>query len=696
MTKRLIAATDPVQRTTTFGYDGDSRKLTTVNAANETNSQTWDARGGLIAMIDGAGHTSLRAYDGAGNQITLTNRNGQKWQFQFDGANRLTNTISPLGRSTSVAFNHQGLISSLKDPKSQTTTYGYDGKGRLASRVDNVGTTAYAYDGNDNRTNVMETGDSTNAWTYDAFNRVSSYRDAFGNLIQYRYDGSGNLTNLIYPGNRNVYYAYDSGNHLTNVTDWANRQTTLTYDLAGRLTGITRPNVTLRQINYDAAGEVTNIVEKTAGNQPIAMLVHDWNAAAEMQWEFAGPLPHAVTVPTRNMTYDADNELATVDGNNVTVDLDGNLTSGPLTNDTFAAYTYDARNRLTIVGGTSSTSPTTNSYDAMNNRIGQTFGTNVTTFVVNPNARLPQVLMRIKNGVTNYYVYGPRLLYQVTETATATNTLTYHYDYRGSTIALTADNGFVTDRMEYSLYATTTYRSGTNDTPFLFNGRYGVMTDPNGLLYMRARYYNPYVCRFLNPDPTGFSGGLNFFAYANGNPVNLVDPLGLDWQFSFGMGGSAGAGADFGFGIAGSSSIGFTSSGQLFMQFQGAGMSVNGAYAGVGLQGGVSYSATPTPSGVSTTWAFHGEGDAGDALSLGLSTDINNDSISGGFPIPGTARFGVGEGAMAGVGASTTTTIATPPIAIPVPGVDRDAETPPVININAPSQLQIKHPPKIQ
>ena len=71
-------------------------------------------------------------------------------------------------------------------------------------------------------------------------------------------------------------------------------------------------------------------------------------------------------------------------------------------------------------------------------------------YVINPNASLPQVLMRIKNGVTNYYVYGAGLLYQVTETATATNTLTYHFDYRGSTVALTTDNGLVTDRIEYS------------------------------------------------------------------------------------------------------------------------------------------------------------------------------------------------------------------------------------------------------
>jgi RHS repeat-associated protein len=520
VTGRLISKTDPAQRTTTFSYDADGRKLTSVNAAGETNSQTWDVRGGMLKLTDGAGHFSTRAYDAAGNQIILTNRNGKKWQFQFDGANRLTNTITPLGHSTSRAFNHQGLVASLKDPAGQTTSLGYDAKGRLTNRTDNIATTLLSYDANDNRTSVIESS-KTNAWTYDAYNRISTYRDTSGNLIQYRYDANGNVTNLIYPGNRTVTYFYDSVNRLTNVMDWSGRKTSFAYDLNNRVTSIIRPNGTFRTINYDAAGQTTNVLEQTAIGFPIALFRLNWNTAAEAQWEFAAPLPHTNAPPTRTMTYNDDNQLATFNGSPVTSDFDGNLTSAPLTNSTFVTYTYDIRNRLSDAGGV------TNSYDAMNSRIGQTYGTNAATFVINPNTRLPQVLMRIKNGVTNYYIYGLGLLYQITETTTTTNTLTYHYDYRGSTIALSADNGLVTDRIEYSLYGSTTYRAGTNDTPFLFNGRYGVQTDPNGLLYMRARYYNPYLCRFLNPDPTGFSGGMNFYTYANGNPVNLIDPFGL-------------------------------------------------------------------------------------------------------------------------------------------------------------------------
>ena len=517
----LISQSDPLQRTTSFGFDADGRKIAITNASQEVTSQSWNAKGEQIQLTDGANHTSLRAYDGAGNQITLTNRNGNVWRFQFDGANRLTNTITPLNRTMSQTWNHQGLLSTVADPMHQTTYLYYDGKNRLTNRTDNTGTTLYTFDGNDNRTSARENG-LTNSWTFDAYNRVSTYKDAYGNLIQYKYDSAGNLTNLVYPGGKNVYYTFDNDNHLIQVKDWAGRITSFQYDLTGRLTKITRPNGTFRTLSYDSAGELTNIWEQMANGLPIAWLRHNWNPNSTMNWEFAAPLPHTNSLPTRNMTYNDDNELSTVDGSPVTEDNDGNLTYGPLTNDNnFVSFAFDARNRLLNAGGV------TNIYDAMNNRIGQTYGTNSVAYMVNPNATLPQVLMSIKNGVTNYYVYGAGLLYQVTETPSGEKTLTYHYDYRGSTIALTDDSGVVVDRFEYSLYATLTYRAGTDDTPFLFNGRYGVMSDPNGLLYMNARYYSPYICRFLSPDPTGFSGGLNFYAYADLNPASYLDPFGV-------------------------------------------------------------------------------------------------------------------------------------------------------------------------
>lgn len=66
---------------------------------------------------------------------------------------------------------------------------------------------------------------------------------------------------------------------------------------------------------------------------------------------------------------------------------------------------------------------------------------------------------------------------------------------------------------------------------FLYNGELGIVTDANGLYYMRARYYNPEIKSFINQDVlTGTitdSPSLNRYAYVNGNPISLNDPFGL-------------------------------------------------------------------------------------------------------------------------------------------------------------------------
>ena len=174
------------------------------------------------------------------------------------------------------------------------------------------------------------------------------------------------------------------------------------------------------------------------------------------------------------MAYQAANRLAIVDEKVVQFDADGNMIQGPLAGE-LTDFGFDSRNRLVQAGDT------VYHYDAENQRIG----VNQTQYVVNSQPALSQVLVKEDNGQKTFYVYGLGLIGQESNG----EYLSYHFDFRGSTVALTSDTAQVIERFQYSPYGL--LLSGDSSiTPFLFNGMYGVMSDGNGLYYMRARFYS--------------------------------------------------------------------------------------------------------------------------------------------------------------------------------------------------------------
>jgi RHS repeat-associated protein len=219
-------------------------------------------------------------------------------------------------------------------------------------------------------------------------------------------------------------------------------------------------------------------------------------------------------MPESTMTYDADNRIAGWNGNTVDHDTNGNMTFGPLPDGNMSIYTYDAYDRLASAGGVQS----------RYNPEGLRVEADGATYVVNPNSGLSQVMVREKGATTTRYVWGLGLIYE----DEGGEIKTYHSDQLGSTIAMADGTGAVTDRWEYTSYGTVSYQ-GTADTPFLFHGGLGCMTDSNGLVYMRARFYNPRIMRFLNADPIRFDGGMNWYAFVGNNPLLRIDPEGLNY-----------------------------------------------------------------------------------------------------------------------------------------------------------------------
>jgi len=186
--------------------------------------------------------------------------------------------------------------------------------------------------------------------------------------------------------------------------------------------------------------------------------------------------------------------------------------------------------------------------------------------------------------------------------------------------------------------------------------------EESGLRYNYFRYYDPETGRYLRSDPIGLLGGLNTYAYVGNNPLIYIDPYGLDTQFSVGISGTAFAGGRVSGGTSVTVSTDGTFSGtRAGVTFQGNGLVGAGAFAGVGVSGGVSHSDGSPTFGINTTTGTHGEANAGFGISGGAGVDFPD---GGGFGVSGGGgRLGVGVGIMpAGFGPSTTTTIFTPSI----------------------------------
>jgi RHS repeat-associated protein len=126
---------------------------------------------------------------------------------------------------------------------------------------------------------------------------------------------------------------------------------------------------------------------------------------------------------------------------------------------------------------------------------------------------------------THTYVYGLDLI----STTDNTGVQTYHlYDGLGSTTGLVDGSGKSVASYDYDVFGAIRSQTGSSPNEFTFTGE---QVDDTGLQYLRARYYDPSIGRFLTRDSVGGSvalpQSLNRYCYTVNDPVNLVDPWGL-------------------------------------------------------------------------------------------------------------------------------------------------------------------------
>lgn len=518
---------DPLDHSTKHLYQPNGNREIVRNALQQDTVFGFDALNRVDTITNTRNIQTVHTLDNAGNTRFLRNGRNHQAESVFDQLNRETDFYTPLRRHTHRVYSPRGLLTSVTEPSTQSSIFTYDAMGRVDDRTDAVGLVDYEYDDAGNLETVTE-GTKVITRQYDNVGRLKLYRNIEGEEIEYRYYPGGQLWKIIYPDKTKiVVYTYDNANRLKTVTDWDNRITTYHWDDDGRLDAIDRANNTRREPGYDAAGRTNSIREIAADGKLIAYHRFERDPLGRVKHETRGPRPAPYHTPVQSATFDEDDRLATFGGQTVSNDDDGNMTFVPVADNQWRNFGYDSRNRLTSVD---TPAVWENVFDAEGVRVEIRDAGVPTKFVVSPGA-LPKTLVQINDdGTRRYFIHGLGLLYHIDgdEGPSPTPvTTTYHYNAQGSTVALSDDNGTSVGRFHYDPYGLVVAKQGETDTVFQFNGHYGIMTDPTGLVHLNARFYNPYLKRFMNSDPAGFAGGMNWFAYASGDPINLFDPLGL-------------------------------------------------------------------------------------------------------------------------------------------------------------------------
>jgi RHS repeat-associated protein len=584
---RVVAITDPEGIVTRFEYDaagnviaerdGENRLLgrtvydyrnlpvISIDALGNETRYTYDDAGRLTEIRDPLGRIARRSYDRLDRLVEVREvRPGQAdrvvrqeytsddrvWrlydhrailanrplaEFTYDPANRLTSVETPYGE-LNLRYTKADQVSRETTRGGRLREYEYDTKGNLTRATATLTTAAgtvtspevlneYDPDGNLIRVSTREAGRTLPGLirSFDTTNRITRFTDAGGNTLRYSYDDAGNLRRLTYPDGKNLEYAYDRKGRLTRIQDWAGRITRYTWSADG-ITRIQFPNGTTRSMEYDRGGRIARRTDRSSAGAIIVDFRYSYDAAGQLGVENTAAPPAPVSIAAAVMTYDQGNRLATYNGTAVTFDADANLTRGPLRG-SFANFVYDPRNNLTAAGSLRY------SYDPEDRLVAIASGSSVTSLVVNPAPAVSQVVVSTAaNGTVTRYIWGIGLVYE----ETGTGIRVYHYDQRGSTVAFSDSSGQVTGTVAYEPFGKITARTGDADSLFLFGGLFGVITDENGLAYMRYRWYSPEIARFLNQDSQfgdiAVPSSLNQFSYAGNHPVLRADPEGRFWH----------------------------------------------------------------------------------------------------------------------------------------------------------------------
>lgn len=222
-------------------------------------------------------------------------------------------------------------------------------------------------------------------------------------------------------------------------------------------------------------------------------------------------------------TFNADDQITEATGFKYSYDELGERTKTTPTTGVATTYGYDQAGNLGSVERPKETKGAaeikdTYAYNGDGLRVSQTIGRTTSYFAWDTNETIPLIL----NDGTNNYIDGPGGL--PIEQISSEKAQYLHYDQAGSTRLITSSTGAVEGAFTYTPYGSVEGHTGTATTPLGYDGQY--TSSDTGLIYLRARVYDPATAQFMSVDPMLSATGAPY-VYAGDNPLNSGDPTGL-------------------------------------------------------------------------------------------------------------------------------------------------------------------------